>query len=601
MSQSQHILRKLRLQLKTGFLRKETSAYAFLKRYPPLSRDGAPPVREVDNRNIPYYKLYEKAIAKNPLYADEKVYPAYRAHEPQALTLAKKQYEYMELGDNEAEAYEKAVKFVEIKENEAYDGLKKLMSDIGESLGGVEVKLPFLATGGDDLSIQMALFREQLSKTAYYDLDLADQGEIDYFLQTKVLQWNEVERERRMKDPIFVRQFEKLRASLLPETGVARENDREKRHAEYKEKMLQFYNINKARLCTAKPFYYEEYAGYFAKLKKQPLLGKWNEAERTEFSHWIIDTLAVREMLERNTTSVIQSYLDQLRAHFFPMVKYPDRVGSYELPSRDQVKQLLYDNDVGYKTQEGKMFIRRYYLLPQLTFPLETVATTISSDKRRLREALDKENSLLDEMRSAGFDEQSIPELQEQLREYISAVQPDPIVGLGEGGRGGHARGTGGRGADSTDMSTLDALLHDDDGLDMPSVNNVSEGANGPEPSAADEATEGASGAGTSGRASSEWQAVIDSYIRPPSTPLETERQELLRSFEYHAPEDLTTEAELGALQRARTETELLARARLAVVYEQKEAARRVREWQRRGVAMDSLPAPALELTDNST
>ena len=150
-------------------------------------------------------------------------------------------------------------------------------------------------------------------------------------------------------------------------------------------------------------------------------------------------------------------------------------------------------------------------------------------------------------------------------------------------------------------MSTLDALLHDDDGLDMPSVNNVSEGANGPEPSAADEATEGASGAGTSGRASSEWQAVIDSYIRPPSTPLETERQELLRSFEYHAPEDLTTEAELGALQRARTETELLARARLAVVYEQKEAARRVREWQRRGVAMDSLPAPALELTDNST
>ena len=154
MSQSQHILRKLRLQLKTGFLRKEPSAYAFLKRYPPLSRDGAPPVREVDNRNIPYYKLYEKAIAKNPLYADEKVYPAYRAHEPQALTLAKKQYEYMELGDNEAEAYEKAVKFVEIKENEAYDGLKKLMSDIGESLGGVEVKLPFLATGGDDLSIE---------------------------------------------------------------------------------------------------------------------------------------------------------------------------------------------------------------------------------------------------------------------------------------------------------------------------------------------------------------------------------------------------------------------------------------------------------------
>ena len=300
---------KASASVKDGFLRKEPSAYAFLKRYPPLSRDGAPPVREVDSRNIPYYKLYEKAIAKNPLYADEKVYPAYRAHEPQALTLAKKQYEYMELGDSEIEAYDKAVKFVEVKENEAYDSLKNLMSELGDSLGGVEVKLPFLAAGGEDLGIQMALFREQLSKTAYYDLDLADQGEIDYFLQTKVLQWNEVERERRMKDPIFVRQFEKLRASLLPETGIASEAAREKRHAQYKEKLLKFYNINKARLCTAKPFYFEDYVRYFTKLKDQPLLGKWVEAERTEFSHWIIDTLAVREMLERNTTSVIQSYL----------------------------------------------------------------------------------------------------------------------------------------------------------------------------------------------------------------------------------------------------------------------------------------------------
>ena len=604
MSQSQHILRKLRLQLKTGFLRKEPSAYAFLKRYPPLSRDGAPPVREVDTRNIPYYRLYEKAIAKNPLYADEKVYPAYRAHEPQALTLAKKQYEFMELGDSETEAYEKAMKFVEIQENEAYDGLKKLMGEIGDSLGGVEVKLPFLATGGEDLGIQMALFREQLSKTAYYDLDMADQGEIDYFLQTKVLQWNEVERERRMKDPIFVRQFEKLRSSLLPDTGVASKNAREKRHAEYKEKLLKFYNINKARLCTARPFYYEEYASYFSKLKEQPLLGKWNEAERTEFSHWIIDTLAVREMLERNTTNVIQAYLDRLRAHFFPMVKYPDKVKDYELPSQEQMRQLLYDNDIGYKTLEGKTFIRRYYLLPQLTFPLETVATTISSDKKRLREVLDKEHSLLDEMRMAGFDEQSIPELQDQLREYISSVQPDAIVGSEGLGRSSGGGGGGGEGK-KTDMSTLDALLHDDDGLDSSLDTFSSSGSGSGEAfhtsssatAQVDVVKDSSSGTGVS----SEWQAMIDSYIRPPTTPLETERQELLRSLEYHAPEELSSEAELNAFQRSRMETELLARARLAVVYEQKEASRRVREWERRGVALDSLPSPALELTDNSS
>ena len=608
-NQAQHILRKLRLQLKTGFLRKEPSAYAFLKRYPPLSRDGAPPVRKVDKRNIPYYRLYEKAVAKNPLYADEKVYPAYRAHEPQALTLAKKQYEYMELGENEDLAYDKAIKYVEKMEDEAYSDLKKLMGEIGESLGGVEVKLPFLATGGEDLGIQMALFREQLSKSTYNDLDMADQGEIDYFLQTKVLQWNEVERERRMKDPIFVRQFEKLRSSLLPETGIARKEAKEKRHAEYKDKLLQFYNINRARLCTSKPFYYEEYTDYFEKLKVQPLLGKWNEAERTAFSHWIIDTLAIREVLERNTTSVIQSYLDKLRAHFFPMVKYPEKAASYALPSKEGAKQLLYDHDIGYKTQGGKTFIRRYYLLPQLCFPVETVATTISSDKKKLRSVMDGgeegEKSLLGEMRSAGFDEQSIPQLQELLREYITSVQPEPLLGKEHGSMGAKSGRSGSSG--KADMSTLDALLHDDDGLDLPSAahNSGSSGSTGKSAARAEAAERGLKVDGSASEpshgTSSEWKALIDTYIRPPSTPLESERHELLRSLEFHSPEELSTESELSAFQRARVETELLARARLSVAYEQKEAARRVREWERRGVALDSLPAPALELTDNSS
>ena len=41
------------------------------------------------------------------------MYQAYWAHEPQALTLAKKQFEFMEKGDTEDEAYDKAVNFVE--------------------------------------------------------------------------------------------------------------------------------------------------------------------------------------------------------------------------------------------------------------------------------------------------------------------------------------------------------------------------------------------------------------------------------------------------------------------------------------------------------
>ena len=220
-------------------------------------------------------------------------------------------------------------------------------------------------------------------------------------------------------------------------------------------------------------------------------------------------------------------------------------------------------------------------------------------------------------MRSAGFDEQNIVELQEQLREYISSVQPDPLV-RGEEGLSGGFRDAVGNARDgdvgNTDMSTLDALLHDDDELDLSSMADVSEKANredegaGTAGASSRKADDLASGNGKESSTtaadtgiSSEWKAVIEKYIRPPNTPLEAERQELLRSLEYHAAEDLSTEAELKALQRTRIETELLARARLSVVYEQKEAARRAREWGKRGVSLDSLPAPALELKDNSS
>ena len=67
----------------------------------------------------------------------------YWAHEPQALTLAKKQFEFMEKGDTEDEAYDKAVNFVEEKEGEAYENLKKLMSDLGRLHGGSRHKVAF--------------------------------------------------------------------------------------------------------------------------------------------------------------------------------------------------------------------------------------------------------------------------------------------------------------------------------------------------------------------------------------------------------------------------------------------------------------------------
>ena len=115
---ARHILRTLRLQLKTGFIKQAPEEYAFLRRYPPLHRDLAEPVRELERSHIPYLRYYEQAVSRNALYADEKVYPGYWAHEPQALTLAKKQYEYIQSGDSEERAYQKAVAYVDELEND---------------------------------------------------------------------------------------------------------------------------------------------------------------------------------------------------------------------------------------------------------------------------------------------------------------------------------------------------------------------------------------------------------------------------------------------------------------------------------------------------
>lgn len=156
-----HVLRSIRLQLKSGFLRRAPAAFTLLRQYPPLNRDTALPVRRVETRNIPYLDLYEKATTKNPLYADEKVYPAYWAHEPQALTLAKKQYEYMQKGQTEEEAYQNAVKYVNTLENESYLELNKIVKslDFDEPEG---VRLPFMAN--PDLAAKVKEYRAKVNE-----------------------------------------------------------------------------------------------------------------------------------------------------------------------------------------------------------------------------------------------------------------------------------------------------------------------------------------------------------------------------------------------------------------------------------------------------
>jgi len=601
-----NIMRKLRLQLKTGFLQKEPAAYKFMQRYPPLSRDTAPPVRKVETRNVPYLKYYENAVAQNALYSDEKVYPAYWAHEPQALTLAKKQYELLQKnpGLSEDEAYQQAMAHVDELEDKAYSKLKALLVDVEGA------KLPYAADA--QLSALISSWRQKLAATNYNDLPLADQGEIDWIVQTKVLGWHEVERERRMKDPIFVYQFERLRAVVFPEIGAAHAAARLSEHEDFKAKLYTLYGVNPARLTTARPFFYEEYQRYFSRLKEQPMLGRWSEGDREGLSRWIVDCLALREVLERSPSSVIQRYLDSLRAQFLPMVRYPARAASFSLPSVQECRQLLYDNDVGYKQVEGKMFVRRAYRLPRLLFPKESLTTALLTDQEKLSAVIRDEGSLLSEISRAGLDEASLPELQQQLRELTLNA-----AGEGQGSAGGGAGlGLGlGLGSGSDMMTPLDDLLaedHDDEararlrsaeGAGDEAELDAVEGEEGEaEGEVADSAAEGvlsdltqrtASALGPEG-----WEQLKSAYFRRPTTTLEQLREELFSQIETAGPEDAEDELDLYHYKRTRNENQLVTRARLSMRYEDKEAARRNREWRQRGVWLENLPRAQLNVVD---
>lgn len=600
-----NILRGLRLQLKTGFLQKEPDAYRFLQRYPPLSRDSAPPVRKIERRNIPYLKYYEAALTNNPLYADEHVYPAYWAHEPQALTLAKKQYELIQAGVSEEDAYRQAVTHVHELENASYESLKALH---GELRGA---KLPYAADA--ELCALINTWRTRLSTQPYDAMPLSDQGEIDFIVQTKVLKWNEVERERRMKDPIFVLQFERLRSSVFPEIAQADTAARVADHDNYKARLLQLFGVSKERMCTAKPFYYEDYVAFFERLRKEPLLGRWSAQDKDKLSRWIVETLAIREVVEKSSSSAVQRYLDSLRAHFFPMVRFPARAESLELPSAAALKALLYAHDVGYKSQEDKLFVRRFYRLPQLLFPKETLTSSIVTDQDKLSRLVDDESSLLSEISRAGLDAAALPELQRQLKEYNLSKDDSLLV----------------RDSGDLDLSPLDALLMDDD--TVPPADQADAADEEADEVASDETEDEAdallaqaavgkvhlgafkaAATGAPGMASlrdytqsnvssmsrEEWDRLVQTYFRTPTTDLERERQQLFSQVDLNSPELATDELDLYQFKRVRTENEIIARARLSVRYEEKEAARRSKDWKRRGVWLEDLPRAQLGVVD---
>lgn len=569
------------LQLKTGYLKEEPATYTFMKKYPPLPFEGAQKSRKIKPISIPYVNLYDKAVEKNPLYADEKVYPAYWHQEPQALTLAKKQYEFIQNGLDEETAYARAIDYINELESKSYQELQEIV----RTLADVKATAPF--TSDQEVSEAISKWNQKLSLIPYDDMELADQGELDYFIQNKVLKWNEVERERRMRDPIFVMQFEKLRSSIFPQIlGISKK--KEAAHNEFKQNLLDYHNISASRLRTTAPFYLEDYIDLFEKLKKQPLLVRWRDAERESLSRWVVDCLGIVDYLERGKVGQVQKYLDLLRAQFFPMLKYPQLADTFQLPDKESIRQLLYNNDIGYRDERGRLYVKRFYRLPMLLFPEATVTTAMTSDPARAKELL-QGDALLRELTAVGISEAALPSIRQQLQSYVQSLGNETSYGS-----------FAGRGGAPVTLSSLDALLrdYDDDDGDLKQTPVPTAGLT---PTPAEDGFEDIFSnkpllAPAADLAEPRTESDSDSRRPEFKTVLERERDTWLQSFEYDTWDEAQEKGALWGFNRDRMDVQMLMRARLASSYEKKESARRSREWESRGVVTDNWPRTSLKV-----
>ncbi|RYH32025.1 hypothetical protein EON65_01335 [archaeon] len=372
-----HILKQLRLQLKSGYLKEEPFEYEIMRKFPSLTKPTNSTYR-LQTVNVPYAKLYRKIVDNHPLFQTEAVYGAYAGLEPQALTLAKKQYRYIQNGMNEKDAFNKAMEYVNELENNAYVSMKKVVESVRKGKGRPSV------VKDETVTKKLEEWQATMQTKSYNELTLEEQGELDYFVQTKVLGWNEVERERRMQDPTFFMRFQELLSTLFPLSAANQTKQFEKFRDDFKISVLNLHGIDETKLTTNSSFFVEDYLYYLQKVIDQPDLRLWDTKDREEFSRWIVDTLAYGSELAGGEAGEVQDYLDILREQFFPMVKMPFLAAQFSVPSVQAVKTLLYNKDIGYKQDGEKTFVKRFYRLPFLLFPLQSLALEIAQDSEAL-------------------------------------------------------------------------------------------------------------------------------------------------------------------------------------------------------------------------
>lgn len=555
-------------------------------------------------QKVPYLRLYQKAVQRNPLYGDEKVsfalkiskvaflnraklqvYAAYWQQEPQAIILAKKQYEYMKQGMSEDDAHQKAVEYVNALENDAFVELKSINASLRER-GAQESFL-----NNENVALEVAKWREQLKTKSYHELDLADQGEIDHFIQTKILKWGEVDRERRMKEPVFVLQFEKLRQSLFPERDEVLEEQRAQMKEAVKRDWFTLHLIDKEKLTTLEPFYLEDYIAFLEKLKYKPDISKWSSQEVDRLTRWMTFSLAFPCLLEKGNAYEKQRYFDELRLHYFPMTHFPDLAAKFVVPTVNSLKVLLYHHAIGYKREQGKTYVRRFYRIPMLLFPEETFISQLQlqSDEERLRTILSSDSSaLLSEMATAGLDESSLPEVRRQLQKYLKHSSIGmPNYGLNDATYGGPSSVNG-----SGSGLNLDSLLNDSFDVQEKSQHFL------PHEMFHDTAAYTTT-AGLKVAVTEKDAQAVQQLLESRKTELDKEKDLFYAQSEGSALQSVQTVADVEAFKQLRLESEIIARARMMNMYEEKESARRAMEWKRRGVVMD-LPMPTNPLDRQS-
>ena len=150
---------------------------------------------------------------------------------------------------------------------------------------------------------------QDFMSTRMYDyMTLADQAELDMFIQKKILKWNEVERERRMQDIAFYHQFKETLELLFPKTEEVKAMETNLFKKQARDRLLSVHDVH-SHLCQGeKPFFVEEYLELFDMVSANPVLYDWSPENSERLTNFIVQSLAFKDQLYGHSNEYTTNY-----------------------------------------------------------------------------------------------------------------------------------------------------------------------------------------------------------------------------------------------------------------------------------------------------